>query len=114
MAILETIKHDFCRLRDGEPGCRFKDFAQERRSRRESKMSAGRVLSLLAGFALIVAGIGIGWLPGPGGFLAIIGLALIAQEIPWVAGVLDAIEIRIRQVIRYVKRIISARTNTAK
>ncbi|MEO8268533.1 MAG: PGPGW domain-containing protein [Aureliella sp.] len=68
-------------------------------------MSVRRIARDTLAVALIVIGIAIGWLPGPGGFLAIIGLALIAQEVPWIADVLDATEIGIRRFIRSCKRI---------
>ncbi len=100
-----TLKHYYKVLRDGRPGRRFRDYIDERRKGRSGSLTIGRIVSFLIGFALIVAGLGIGWLPGPGGFLAIIGLALIAQEIPWIAAALDVIELQIRSLIRSSKRL---------
>ncbi len=101
-----TLKHYYKVLRDGHPGRRFRDYTDEQRRRRSGSLSVGRVLSFLVGLTLIVIGLGIGWLPGPGGFLAIVGLALIAQEMLWIATALDATELQIRRVIRSTKRLL--------
>lgn len=107
MPILAAIKRDYQTLRDGRPGQRFRHYAEERRKRRGGKQGLRRVLSSLLGVALIVIGIAIGWLPGPGGFLAIIGLALIAKEVPWIANVLDAFELGVRRAVRSIRRLVS-------
>jgi hypothetical protein len=39
----------------------------------------------------------IGWLPGPGGFLSIVGLALLATEMRPLARLLDRIELFLRK-----------------
>lgn len=102
--MLQTIKDDLDTLRSGPPGERFLQYVEERRERRGTKWSAGRIISFSVGMTLIVVGLGIGWLPGPGGFLAIVGLGLIAQEFPFIAKVLDRIEMCLRGVAATVKR----------
>jgi hypothetical protein len=47
---------------------------------------------------LILGGLAIGWLPGPGGFIAIIGLALVARVVPGVAKPMDMAEILLRRI----------------
>ena len=44
-------------------------------------------------------GLAIGWLPGPGGFLAILGLALLGTELRPLARLLDRCELFVRGVI---------------
>lgn len=102
--MLQTIKEDCRTLRDGDPGKRFRDYVDERRERRGTKWSAGRVASFTIGIALMFFGLGIGWLPGPGGFLAIVGLALVAQEIPVLADMLDCAEIFVRNTVTGIKQ----------
>ena len=46
----------------------------------------------LVAIVLIVGGLAIGWLPGPGGFIAIFGLAIVAMEFRFVAVGLDRME----------------------
>ncbi len=102
--MLQTIKDDFRELRSGAPGKRFRQYVDDRRARRGTRWSAGRIISFAAGAALVVVGLGIGWLPGPGGFLAIVGLALIAQEIPFIANALDRTEGASRSIVAAAKR----------
>ena len=77
-----SLKQDWNRLLHGRPGRRFFDFHQERCKRRAGGWPRERVVTLVLGTALLVVGLAIGWLPGPGGFLAIIGAALLGIE--WV------------------------------
>ena len=97
MNILKTIKDDYRTLRDGVPGKRFRNYADARRERRDGHFSPSRIVYFAVGILLIVVGLGIGWLPGPGGFLAIIGFAVISQEFPFVADMLDSFERVIRR-----------------
>lgn len=101
--MLQTIKEDCRTLRDGVPGKRFRDYVDERRERRGTKWSAGRVASFTIGITLMFFGLGIGWLPGPGGFLAIVGLALVAQEIPVLADFLDCTEMFVRNCVSAIR-----------
>lgn len=101
--MLRTIKEDCRTLRDGVSGKRFRAYVDERRERRGTKWSAGRVASFTIGITLMFFGLGIGWLPGPGGFLAIVGLALVAQEIPVLADMLDSVEIFMRNSVSAIK-----------
>ncbi len=103
LSFLTSIKQDYKTLHEGHPGRRFRSYVDERRKRRSGKLGVRRIAGDFLAIALIVTGIAIGWLPGPGGFLAIIGLALIAREVPWIADVLDATEIGIRRIIRSCK-----------
>src|SRR5688572_4439919 len=100
MKIINRIRDDFRTLRAGEPGKRFRHYADKRRERYAGRWNASRVLNCSLGVGLIVVGLAIGWLPGPGGFVAIIGLAFVAQEIPIIADLLDSLEVLGRSLIR--------------
>lgn len=52
---------------------------------------------IVVGIALVAGGIAIGWLPGPGGFIAIFGFALLAQEFRPLAAAMDWGEIIVRK-----------------
>ena len=110
MTILAKIKEDYETLRNGPPGHRFRRYVDARKKRRSGKLSIRRVASNLLGVALVVIGVSIGWLPGPGGFLAFIGLALIAKEVPWIADVLDGFELGTRRTIQWCKSLICHRS----
>ncbi|MCO8122022.1 hypothetical protein NHH03_09760 [Stieleria sp. TO1_6] len=104
MGFLQTVKDNYQTLREGKPGERFRGYVHQRRKRRGGNFTIGRVLNFGGGIALILTGLAIGWLPGPGGFLAIIGLALIALELPFIADILDRTEVVIRKLLNSVKR----------
>ena len=52
------------------------------------------------GILLVVIGLGIGWLPGPGGFLAILGLATLIPFVPGMAYLMDRAEVMVRKCAR--------------
>lgn len=43
-----------------------------------------KVLVTFIGIVLILGGIAVGWLPGPGGFIGFFGVAILAAEYRWV------------------------------
>ena len=91
-------------LRDAEPGHRFRDFEQEQERRRESRGSWRRVLWVGGGILLLLAGLAIGWLPGPGGFVSIIGAGMLATQWRPVARLLDRAELIGRSWLRWLLR----------
>lgn len=93
--MFKKLKKNWKTLKEGEHGERFRAFYDERQKNRSSK--AARFVTVGIGVVLIVGGAAIGWLPGPGGFVAIFGLALLAQEFRPLAAALDWIE---RQIVR--------------
>jgi hypothetical protein len=103
--MFDTIKDDLRQLKRGEPGSRFCDFYDFRRRHRRPGLSPARMLTILFGLLLVIGGASIGWLPGPGGFIAIFGLALLAQEFRPVAVLLDWFEPKLRKLWNGLVRI---------
>jgi hypothetical protein len=91
------------KLRRGYPGRRFLDLYDYRHRRRLRSAGPSRWFGVGGGLALIVIGLAIGWLPGPGGFLSIVGLALLGTELRPLARLLDKTELLIRSVIERVR-----------
>ena len=87
---MATIRNYARRLKDGEPGQRFLDLYEFRK--KDPPTPFTRVGLWLIAIVLIAGGAAIGWLPGPGGFIAIFGLAIVAMEIRLMAGTLDRLE----------------------
>jgi hypothetical protein len=87
---LATIRRYAQRLKNGRPGHRFLDLYEFRRN--DPPATALRVGLWLLALLLIGGGLAIGWLPGPGGFVAIFGLAIVAMEFRVVAVTLDRLE----------------------
>lgn len=50
------------------------------------------MLIIAGGLLLLLGGLAIGWLPGPGGFISIFGAALLATEFRSLARLLDRAE----------------------
>jgi uncharacterized protein (TIGR02611 family) len=103
MKALDTIRGNWRQLKNGKPGQRFRDFHEARRKRREDGFSLERVLVLSGGFLLLVGGLAIGWLPGPGGFVSIFGAALLATEFRPLARLLDWAEVRTRRAAKWLR-----------
>jgi len=87
-----SIAQDWSRIRHGRPGRRFVEFHQARCKRRAGGWPRERIVTLLLGTVLLVGGLAIGWLPGPGGFVAILGAALLGVEWLRIAKLLDRCE----------------------
>jgi hypothetical protein len=101
MGAMGRIREYWGQLRGGPPGLRFKNFyAYRHRRRGDSRWE--RILTLVIGVTLVIAGLAVGWLPGPGGFIAVIGGALLASEWLPIARALDWSEVRIRRAVRWL------------
>jgi hypothetical protein len=102
--MFNAVKEDFVQLKQSESGSRFCDFYDFRQARRAPGFSIGRVLTIFFGLVLTIGGAAIGWLPGPGGFVAIFGLALLAQEFRPMARALDWCESKLRTLWNGIAR----------
>jgi uncharacterized protein (TIGR02611 family) len=51
-----------------------------------------RLLKIVAGFALLIAGAAMVVLPGPGWLTIALGLAMLADEFPWARRALDRLK----------------------
>lgn len=90
--MLESFKKDFEVLRKGNAGSRFREFRKYKRKQRSGKKPVSRIVTFAIGLALVIVGIAIGWLPGPGGFVAFVGLAFLGREIPFIPRLMDHAE----------------------
>lgn len=103
--MLASLKKDFKTLRDGKPGSRFRDFRRYKAHQRSGKKPISRILTFLLGLLLLIGGLAIGWLPGPGGFIAFIGLAFLAREFPGIARIMDMGEVLLRKVYSWFRQL---------
>jgi hypothetical protein len=99
-----ALARDWRQLRRGKAGSRFADFHRARAARRAEGWSAERIVTIALGVVLFVGGLAIGWLPGPGGFVAVIGAALLGAESRRIAKLLDHVEARLRDAWRFLRR----------
>jgi hypothetical protein len=99
---LATIRQYARRLKDGRPGRRFLDLYEFRR--KDPPAPVVRVGLWVVALLLVGGGLAIGWLPGPGGFIAIFGLAIIAMEFRFMAVALDRTERLVRDAWAWLRR----------
>lgn len=85
--MLNLFKESWHHLRLGQPGRRFREHYEFRRQRPGTLTT--RIACAAIGGVLTIFGLLIGWLPGPGGFIAIFGLALLANEVRQIASSMD-------------------------
>ncbi|MEX1256871.1 MAG: PGPGW domain-containing protein [Gemmatimonadota bacterium] len=93
-----TIRASCRALKEGEPGRRFRDAHKQRRERRTSGEGEWPWAIAAVGALLVVGGLAIGWLPGPGGFISIVGVGLLATEFRTFAALLDRTEVALRRL----------------
>lgn len=94
----EAIRKSWNKLKQAEPGRRFREFHDYRKKRRQHHTSIWHIVPVGTGLLLLIGGLAIGWLPGPGGFIAIFGVALLATEFRFLARALDWSEIQFRRI----------------
>lgn len=98
--MFEVTKENWRHLKDGRPGRRFRDYYNLRKDHRRGRWA--KLATITGGILLILFGLAVSWIPGPGGFLAIIGLAMITKEIRGVAAAMDRAE---RTLLRLSKKL---------
>src|SRR5690349_45740 len=92
---VEKLRAEWRKLRAGTPGRRFQD--QHRRRKAQRSSSTARVVWIAIGVALLLAGVFLMLVPGPGIPLFVLGAALIGQESLFVARRMDATELWLRK-----------------
>ena len=104
-SLWQSIKADFKQLRSAPAGERFRAFKIYKLEKLDRERS-NRWLSISGACGLIVFGLAIGWLPGPGGFLAIVGAAMLVPHAPGMDRMLDNSEIFVRRVSQVVQQVL--------
>lgn len=94
--MIETVREDWRCFKEGAPGSRFRGVYERRQQAQQERSGLRRAIPIAIGVVLILAGIAVGWVPGPGGFVGIFGVALLATQFRWLAKVLDWTELRLR------------------
>lgn len=95
--MLRELKKRWKDFEKASPGERFE---RMHRGRKESGLPLGRIAMVIAGVALIVGGVVLLAIPGPGILVIAFGGALLAQQFLWVARGLDRLELLLRKLHR--------------
>src|SRR4028118_1695500 len=83
----------------GRPGLRFRERHRLRQSRGYGGLHPVRLAYLAGGAGLIVVSAVFGWMPVLGWGTVVLGLAMIAGEVQWVARLMDRWEVAARGVL---------------
>ena len=90
-------------LKRGAPGKRFENRYKQRQKERCGLVA--KVLYMIAGTALLLAGLVLMPAPGPGIVVVLLGATLLGQESLWAARTLDRIEVALRKALTAALRI---------
>jgi hypothetical protein len=97
MGLITRFKISWRELRRGDPGRRFRE-RYERRHKR-SHPNGRKWSAIIFGALIVLAGIVLLPLPGPGMLVIAAGALLMAEESLAIARALDAIEVRARNLL---------------
>lgn len=89
--MMQRLKQDWQEFKTSPPGKRFQNLHR----RRNERGGQQQPWFAIVGVALMIVGVLLLLLPGPGVIFLAAGLALFAQEMPFVARFLDALELRL-------------------
>jgi uncharacterized protein (TIGR02611 family) len=103
--MIDQAKRTWQAFRRSQPGYRFQERYNRRQQTTSGPFDPKNVVYLLAGIAIIVVGVVLAPIPGPGGIIAFVGLALIGAEFLPIARALDWGELRIRGVVRWARNM---------
>jgi uncharacterized membrane protein YbaN (DUF454 family) len=104
---VQRARTEWRRFRDDEPGCRFTNY-RDRLHQHGSRTL--RACGIACGLVLVVAGIAMCFLPGPGALTILLGLAMFGGESRRLAGWLDRLEPWLRDRLEASKRWWRARS----
>ncbi len=106
--MIEQVKENWQEFKGSEPGQRFQDRYERRREEEQGRWSKSAILNIVLGLLIIAGGLLIGLVPGPGGFIAFLGLGLIGSEFQPTAKALDWGEVKVRAGVSWAKNVWAA------
>ena len=89
---------------ESKPGHRFKDRYRRRREEEQGR-AAKRIFLVFLGAIIAVGSLVTAPLPGPGWATVFLGLMLLAGEVLLAARSLDWLELRLRELWRFIQRV---------
>jgi len=96
MALVIRMKTELARLREAQPGERFKEFHHRMRVDCPNWMRPVYLGAALVSFAI---GVVLAFIPGPAILFFALAAALVATQSSWLAGQLDRAEVKVREWI---------------
>jgi hypothetical protein len=96
--MFSSLKRQWIELRNGRPGHRFQAQFERRKRATADKSYLRRSLPILAASILLVVGVALCLVPGPGVPLIVVGASVLAERSRPVALLLDWLELKLRKV----------------
>ncbi len=98
--MIDEAKHTWREFRSSQPGYRFKERYDRRQQTTSGPFDPKNLLYLGAGVAIIILGVVLAPIPGPGGAIGFVGLAMFGSVFLPIARALDWVELRARGIAR--------------
>lgn len=92
-----SLKKHWQEFKKSRPGHRFQDRHARRQKEAQGSFNWKRWVNILAGIGIVLAGVVMLAVPGPGLPVAVMGLALLGSEFLVLAKFLDWAEVRLRK-----------------
>lgn len=102
--MLATAKKHWNELKSSPPGRRFQERYERRKKEHRGSFHWARWLNIIGGTLLLLAGVFMLAVPGPGTLVAIAGLSLLGSEFRTLARFLDWSEVKLRKVFAWALR----------
>jgi uncharacterized protein (TIGR02611 family) len=94
--MLDKFKEQWRSFSEDEPGHRFQDHYHERKKTRRNPLR--RIWLMGLGLLIMIGGVVLLFIPGPGILIIFIGAGMMAEESLFMARLLDGVEVRLRRL----------------
>lgn len=103
LTMIDQAKRGLHQFRHSRPGYRFQERYNRRKQTTSGPFDPKNLLYLGGGVAIIILGALLAPIPGPGGIIGLVGLALIGSLFLPLARALDWGELRVRNIARWAR-----------
>src|SRR5918998_758161 len=103
--MIGRTKGGWQQFRRGRPGHRFQDRYRRNQQSSSGRFSLRKILNIVGGSAIVLAGVFLLAAPGPGCLVLFVGLGMISGELLPVARSLDRAEVRLRWLARKARNL---------
>ncbi len=98
--MIGRMKGSWQQFRQGKPGHRFQDRYRRNQQSSGGKFSFRKIVNIVGGSAIALAGVFLLAAPGPGWLTLVVGLGMVSGELSPVARALDWAEVNLRWLAR--------------
>jgi uncharacterized protein (TIGR02611 family) len=99
--MLAAVKEHWNELKSSRPGRRFQERYERRKKEHRGSFHWGRWLNIIGGTLVVLMGVFMLAVPGPGMLVAVVGLSLLGSEFLTLARFLDWSEVKLRKMFAW-------------